>query len=379
MSDTPKAYIAGIGMITSIGIDAASTAAAVDAEASGYHLSDFFNKQGHPMTLSTVPDEVFSLASIEIDDGNYGDEQAERIIKMAILALYEATSHLTSQQPLPLVLGMPEAMPSTPSGIPFCSDYPAPEKLISNLLAQQYLPLRADWIQRLPTGRAAGIHGLELAMRVLYEKGHDYVLVGGSDSYRDIKRLYDLDEDERVLALNRTDGFVPGEGAGFLLLTRHPQLALSQNEQIIALHPPGISEESGYFYADSDQIYRGDGLDQAFKRALKEHSGADIQRIYSSMNGEHYWAKECGVALLRSRAHFQDPITIEHPADCYGDLGIATGSVLIGLAATQLLKQPGLATHMVYSSSDGPRRAAVRVEKIHQETDNQEKHNDRNR
>ena len=73
-----------------------------------------------------------------------------------------------------------------------------------------------------------------------------------------------------------------------------------------------------------------------------------------------------------------NPITIEHPADCFGDLGIATGSVLIGLAATQLLRQPGLATHMVYSSSDGPRRATVLVEKIHRKTTEQEENNDRN-
>ncbi len=131
----------------------------------------------------------------------------------------------------------------------------------------------------------------------------------------------------------------------------------------MALCPPGNGQEPGHLY--SSEIYCGDGLDQAFKQALNNHPGNTIRTIYSSMNGEHHWAKEYGVAFTRNQASFHDPVKHEHPADCYGDLGSATGPVLIGLAAESLLmKHPGPATHLVYSSSDGPARAVVRVEKI---------------
>ncbi len=363
MSDipaTPKAYIAGIGMITSIGADAPSTAAAVNAEVSGYQLSSFFNKQGKPMTLATVPSDVFSLVEVEIDTGAYYSAQYDHIIKMAVIALSEALRTAVTKQsikhPIPLILALPEEH-ERKNHIPI-------DLLIHNLLKQGHLPLKKEWIHCLSTGRAAGIQGIELALKALYQQGYDHVLIGGSDSYLNAARLGVLDKDERVLASNRMDGFAPGEGAGFLLLTRHPQQALSHNNAIIALSSPGISEEPGHIYANEEQTYRGDGLDLAFKAALKDHSGADIQRIYSSMNGEHYWAKEFGVALLRNQDHFKDPTTMAHPADCYGDLGAAAGPVLIGLAATHLLKQADVASHMVYSSSDGPFRAAVRVEKI---------------
>jgi len=115
---------------------------------------------------------------------------------------------------------------------------------------------------------------------------------------------------------------------------------------------------------NSDEPYRGDGLDQAFKLALHDYTGNAIRTIYSSMNGEQQWAKEYGVAYLRNKEKFHDPVKIEHPADCYGDLGSATAPVLMGLAAESLLKQPGLGTHLVYSSSDGAARAAVRMEKL---------------
>jgi len=86
---------------------------------------------------------------------------------------------------------------------------------------------------------------------------------------------------------------------GFLLLTRHPERALTQSNHIIALCPPGSSQEPGHLL--SDETYRGDGLDAAFKQALSEHAGEGIHTIYASMNGENYWAKEFGVAYLRNK------------------------------------------------------------------------------
>ena len=82
------------------------------------------------------------------------------------------------------------------------------------------------------------------------------------------------------------------------------------------------------------------------------------------MNGENHWAKEYGVASLRNKNMFKEAIQIQHPADCYGDLGSATGSVLIALAAENLLKSNDAKSHLVYSSSDTAKRGAVVIEKI---------------
>jgi len=361
INNTRKAYIAGIGMITSVGADTDMTAIAIKAEYSGYRSGDFFNQQRQPMTLSPLPRALFDEVDIHIDEGAYYGAQYDHIIKMAFVALSEALRTAVSRQfitaPVPLILALPEESVK--------KNYIPIDLLTRNLLNQSSLHLKPEWIHGLSTGRAAGIQGINLALRALYEQGHDYVLLGGSDSYLDDPRLDQLDKDERVLAPNRTDGFAPGEGAGFLLLTRHPGQALSHNGNIIGLSPPGMGEEPGNLHDDSDQPYHGDGLDQAFKGALTDNHGNNIHTVYTSMNGEHYWAKECAVAMLRNEAHLQEKITVAHPADCYGDLGTATGPVLIGLAAYELLKtDPGPASHLVYSASDGPARAAVRVEKI---------------
>lgn len=361
MSDTRKAYIAGIGMITSVGADTDMTAIAIAAEYSGYRASEYNNHAGQPITLANVPDELFSMFAEGINGGDYYSDHADRSIKMSLIAINEALAIPIANQTLPQTIPLVLVMPEPHTNIKHIDH----QLLIKNLVGYGELPLNPELVYRIHTGRAGGIQGLEMAFRYLYELEYDHVLIGGSECYLNHPRLDELDAARRLLAPGAVDGFAPGEGAGFLLLTRHPQHALNQNNQIIALHPPGISEEPGHLLDDSDQPYRGDGLDEAFKQALKDHNGTGIQRIYASLNGEHYWAKECSVALMRSQAHFQEPISIEHPADCFGDLGTATGPVLIGLAAQHLLtKQQGLATHMVYSASDGAARAAVRVEKI---------------
>ncbi len=114
----------------------------------------------------------------------------------------------------------------------------------------------------------------------------------------------------------------------------------------------------------SDEPYRGDGLDQAFKKALINHAQPNIHTIYSSMNGENHWAKEYGVAYIRNKPAFQGKVEIEHPAQCYGDVGAATAPLLIALAAEALFKDRNAHTHLVYSSSDTAKRGAIVVEKL---------------
>lgn len=82
------------------------------------------------------------------------------------------------------------------------------------------------------------------------------------------------------------------------------------------------------------------------------------------MNGENHWAKEYGVAVLRNRNALKDPVRVVHPADCYGDVGAATATTLIALAAEHLFKHKNARAHVVYSSSDTAKRGAIVIEKV---------------
>ena len=350
MSEQPKLYIAGIGMITPVGANTAMTAAAVRAGVSAYEASDNFSYRAEPLTMARIPQDVFTQCNVVIDEGGYNNH----IIKMAILAAREALSGHKISKPIPLLLSIPEDSPN--------NTYIDQNILIKHLTNQKDLPLQPGLVRCFSAGRAGGIQALTYAQQYLYHQRADLVLLGGSDSHWIYPRLGELDLADRLLSPGNMDGFAAGEGAGFLLLTSHQQLAMTRGNHIIALSPPGLADEPGHLY--SKEPYRGDGLDQAFKLALANIPEGSIASIYSSMNGENHWAKEYGVAFVRNKDYFRDSVRIEHPTDCFGDLGAATAPVLIGLAAEALFKCTGSASHLVYCSSDGPARAAVRVEKL---------------
>jgi len=352
MSDTPKLYIAGMGMITPVGFDTASTTAAVRAGVNAYAISNFYAKNNEPITMASVPGLMSDEIDADIGEGSRFNPRHDRVVKMAIIALREACAKQTTQQPIPLVLAMPEGQNDVEGLVPLIPT-----------LEQNCKPwVSVQQTRSIYSGRAGGIEAIDFAFRYLYDLPNDFLLIGGSDSYRDAARLTPLDDAGRLKLPGSQDDFVPGEAGCFLLLTKKPALALARNGHIISLSPPGIDDEPGHLY--SKEPYRGDGLDQAFKKALNSHTQPNsIHSIYGSMNGENHWAKEYGAAYIRNRSVFKDPVGIEHPADCYGDLGSATAPVLIALAAEHLFNDTKARAHLVYSSSDKARRGAIIVEK----------------
>lgn len=354
MGSTKRLYLAGMGMVTATGSEVPMVAAFAQAGINRYSLSRFIDEQGQPIRLALVPDEVFASPKWDLDEGDHHNEPQDRAIKMALYALAQLQKQNALPEPAPLLLAMLEPE--------LHSDCLPLGKLKTNLAASGHQWLDPQLLRCLHSGRAAGIEAVNFAYQYLAEAYPEGIVIGGSDSPCDYPRLDVLDGQARLLSLGPNDGFCPGEGAAFIVLTRHPANALVHNGQVVRIHQPGLAQEPGHWF--SDEPYRGEGLDLAFKAALKNYQGPPIHSIYSSMNGERYWAKEYGVAVTRNGAHLSDEVRIVHPAEYYGDLGSATAPALIALAAYDLLHfTPQASTHLVYSSSDTGLRGALLVEK----------------
>jgi len=84
-----------------------------------------------------------------------------------------------------------------------------------------------------------------------------------------------------------------------------------------------------------------------------------IDTIYSSENGESQWAKELAIAIIRNNDALTSPLNVLKPAQCYGDMGAANGSVLLALAIEKSRQQKANKQIMVYSSSDSGARGAL--------------------
>ncbi len=351
MENRSGIYIAGIGMITPVGFDTASTFAAVKAGISAYSVSDYFDQNDEPITMASIPDSMLSSLKFELDEGDRYNERHDRVTKMAIYAVNQACEKLSSDQSIPLILTMPENLEEDEGLTPIA------ENLMNN--CQSHLDQKK--CKCLQGDRSIGIEAIHSIFNYLQNPSNDYILIGGSDSYRDYSRLEPHIKEDRLLTNKSMDGFAPGEAACFLLLTGKPELALEQDGNIIELHPPGIAQELGH--RGSDIPYLGEGLDKAFKQSLINLGQTKIDSVFSSMNGESHWAKEYGVAYMRNKSALSDNLGLEHPSEVFGDIGVATSPVLIGLAAEHLRSKASAKLNQVYCSSDGPGRAAIVIEK----------------
>src|SRR5256886_4395698 len=152
-----------------------------------------------------------------------------------------------------------------------------------------------------------------------------FMLAGGIDTYRDLYVLGTLDMEQRVKSAANLDGFIPGEGAAFVLLGQAAGVAVP----IAAVSPVAQASENGHLY--SEQPYRGEGLATAIQQLVQSGAAAGpIQEVYSSMNGENHWAKEWGVAFIRNSSAFLPDHGMHHPGDCCGDTGAASAGLMVG-------------------------------------------------
>ncbi len=346
MNNKAKIYIAGMGMITPVGANTEMTAAAVRADVSAYRETDYFDKNYNKVKMAMVPDEALEgCLNEEQIKGDISAKQA-RMLQLAKLALIELTPSIPENSSLPLFLAGPEQLDKNDLGVN--------KLLIENIALQSGVNLDINSSRIISIGRAGGLNAIKLAFRYFESSEQDYVLVGGVDTFYDKCVVDMLDGANRLLCGTAMDGFVPGEGAGFLLLARNNG---HQRKHLTCMYEPGIGVENGHMF--SNKTYTGGGLSEAFSAAIGNIDSNKIKSIYSSLNGESYFSKEYGVAITRNAHHFVEDFAHEHPADSMGDLGAATGIVFAGIIASYIQAGQTLSPAMMYCSSDRAQRAAT--------------------
>jgi 3-oxoacyl-[acyl-carrier-protein] synthase-1 len=276
------------------------------------------------------------------------------MLRLATQALQEASRGGAA---LPLFLALPEL---SMKGEDIIS-----ATFLEHLATQAGVELNLPQSRVFHQGRAGGLVAVANACQALRSGRFRTVLVGGVDTYLDLQLLAGLGMEGRLLVEGAFDGFIPGEGAAFLLLGVPGEARRQKRVPLAHLLGIGIGKEEGHLYSDAP--YRGEGLAQAFHQLFASLS-TDTPRIrcvYAGLNGENFWAKEWGVAYLRHRQHFEEYLRVEHPIELTGDSGAAVGTTMTGLAALGLYKGYRQGPILVWSSSDREARAAVLLRGAH--------------
>jgi 3-oxoacyl-[acyl-carrier-protein] synthase-1 len=341
---SPRAYITGLGALTAVGLTAPQTAAAIRANVARFgELEEVFDDDGEPVVAATVPLKH--------------PRKVHRIAwlwwRAALEALHRAGLLDRHDKPaIGVLIAAPEAArPDSQAG----------KRALQWEVLQATLGQRVEvkHQETIAAGHAAVFLALARAIELLDGGVCDKVLIGAADSLVDTPALEWLDSRLRLKTAYAPKGFVPGEAAAALVVEKKPSARQTGtrvwahcHEVSKAMEPVGMNAEGPAVAA---------GLTEALQGALDKTQlePRDVEVVLCDLNGEPYRSNDWCMARNRVLGRAGD-LSVWHPADCLGDVGSASGAVLIALAGVGLVRGywrcPRL---LLWAASDTGERAAL--------------------
>jgi 3-oxoacyl-[acyl-carrier-protein] synthase-1 len=272
----------------------------------------------------------------------------ERMKSMALAAAREALQPWwphNEDKELGVLLAVPSARPGMEEG--------TGKKLIQEIIAE--LPVTPDKPRcgLMMTGHEGGITALHHAIETIRTAAVEAILVGGVECYQNIDTLHWLESQSRLKVEDESNGFIPGEGSGFVLLCSESAARRYHLPVFAEIRCTGRGVEPRPWFSEKATI--GEGLTEAFQSMFGDQHCPEekVGVTYCDLNGESWRADEWGYAYVRTGERHGSPIDLRHPAASWGDVGAASGPLLVGLASFELNRYrdaPNLA--LVWTASD---------------------------
>ena len=335
MSGVPIA-IHRTGLVTSVGLTAASSCAAFRSKLTNPSETRFIDSGGEWIMAHQVP----------LEQPWRG---LTKLAKMAAMAIDEALEGIPRHEwaQLPLILCVAESeRPGRMAGLDG-----ELVRMIQDELGASFAPQFAIVTQ----GRVGAVVALAQARALMAQTMQPRVLIAAADSLLSWPTLSHYEQHDRLLTARNSNGFMPGEGAGALLVG-----APTGRAGELACTGIGFAREPAHI--DSEEPLRGDGLSQAVKAALADAGSAmhDMDFRITDNSGEQYYFKEAALALSRTLRKLKAEFDIWHPAECTGEVGATSGVSIVTAARAacdkHYTKGPSILAHM---ANDGGQRAAL--------------------
>jgi len=339
--------VVGLGATTPLGRSAWASAAAVRAGISGL--------DSHPYMVDAVgvPMKVAAFPWMEADRGI-----DERVAEALVGALHEALAPVLDASPRPTIVLFVNLPPARPG---------LPEELSRRVVArlQEAFGSVLDNMKIASLGHAGGLIALQAAADAIAASPGTVCVVAGADSYLEPDVLEWLEETDQLHGAGRRNnawGFIPGEGAGAILLASAQTLKRWPLRPLGRIRGIGVGRETELI--GTGTVCTGLGLTSAVRAAISPmREGERLTDVYCDMNGEPYRSDEFAFLVTRTRERFVAASDFVAPADCWGDVGAASAPLLIALACIAGAK--GYAkgdAALVWASSVGGERAAAVIQ-----------------
>jgi 3-oxoacyl-[acyl-carrier-protein] synthase-1 len=327
--------ILGTGLVTPVGLTAAASCAAIRAKVSNPTETRFIDATGKWILGHEVPLERHWRGRA-------------RLAKMAAIAIDEALDEVPRSEwtglPLFLCVAEPER-PGRPVGVD--------DLLIEQVQRELDVRFAAD-SALVPFGRVGLAAAMASVRKLFQQQKASLAIVAAVDTLLTGAGLRYYEGATRLLTPRNSNGFIPGEGAGALLVGVRGGAAL---------YCTGLGFGVERAHIDSEEPLRADGLTAAVTSALAD---ADLGMEHmdlriSDVSGEQYYFKEAALLVSRTLRVRKETMDIWNPAECTGEAGALAGPLALAVADAACRKGYARGSRILahMANDAGPRTAIV--------------------
>ncbi|MGB1013587.1 MAG: beta-ketoacyl synthase N-terminal-like domain-containing protein [Nannocystaceae bacterium] len=302
----------------------------------------------HPIFVDQTGEPAVTCRAPWLGGEVFGAQRFERLLLPAIeQALSSASYEAGPATRLGIFLALPEHRPGRPKDL---------EARLSAALDKS-LTFRGRIVghQLLALGHAGGFEALHQALEALVAGKLDMALVGGVDSYDEPETLEWLEAADQLHGFDNPWGFVPGEASACVVISKANGVGAVTELLAVATTTENKLIKSG-------EVCVGRGLSEAWGGALRcLPDTSKVDMVLCDLNGEPYRSDEYGFTSTRFSGCIESASDFESCADRWGDVGAASGALLMMVAAHR--RQPrsieGFCRYLISVSSEGGTRGAA--------------------
>ena len=211
----------------------------------------------------------------------------------------------------------------------------------------------------LPLGKTGLIAALAQASDLLTGGKIQQVLIAGVDSFFSSAAITHYLEQQRLLSRDNSDGFIPGEAAGAVMVTSPG----NRNKEGLVITGIGQHNEDAHILQD-ELPNRGTGLNKAIRKAVLDSGLPLTETLFhiSAVSHESFYFRETELAVLRSLEHKVPDYPHLMLTSSTGEVGAASGPLILAYLASVMSRKDGPGKKgLIHLSGDTGQRAAAIV------------------
>lgn len=324
--------------ITSVGHDGRMTAAAVRACVSRmFKYDEYLDGDDNPITVAQIKGV-----------GDDSQDAADRMAEVAVFCL-ENLSMKCFQNNQPrlskthLLLGV-------------SSDERPGRRFDEHCLYSLQMVLE-KWVDKpvlqvVPQGNASMPYAFAQAVEIIKNDPAAVCIIGGIDSLLQRSTLNWFEGAGRLKSesYGRQQGLIAGEAVGFMVIESQAQARQSVRPVLAHIAGLGLAKEPNTRASNSPG--RNSGLTNACHAAMKNIQSKDISAVFGDLNGENSRAMEWSMADMRCFKERHAQRKQCSPANCYGDIGAASGVVLANIVTQGVVRNWLQSPVLLFCSDD---------------------------